>query len=128
VGEAFASAADGLVHQQSLDPELDTKGVLTALFKKIAEIDMDAQSSPEKLKRSGSAARASTLASSPLAFPTDEMQSQLRDYKVLSAEEEQTFNELSRRWFRANLHLRRHTRNRPNKPARPGGRNWSYHV
>jgi hypothetical protein len=47
VGEAFASAADGLVHQQSLDPELDTKGVLTALFKKIAEIDMDAQSSPE---------------------------------------------------------------------------------
>ncbi len=59
VGEAFASAADGLVHQQSLDPELDTKGVLTALFEKVAEIDMDAQSSPEKLKRSGSAARAS---------------------------------------------------------------------
>ncbi len=35
-----------------------------------------------------------TLASSPLVFPTDEMQSQLRDYKVLSAEEEQTWNEL----------------------------------
>ncbi len=60
VGEAFASAADGLVHQQSLDPELDTKGVLTALFEKVAEIDMDAQSSPEELKRSGSAARASS--------------------------------------------------------------------
>lgn len=35
-----------------------------------------------------------SLASSPLVFPTDEMQSQLRDYKVLSAEEEQTWNEL----------------------------------
>jgi AcrR family transcriptional regulator len=39
VGEAFASAADGLVHQQSLDPKLDTKGVLTALFEKVAEIE-----------------------------------------------------------------------------------------
>lgn len=34
------------------------------------------------------------LASSPLVFPTDEMESQLQDYKVLSAEEEQTWNEL----------------------------------
>lgn len=35
-----------------------------------------------------------TLAGSPLVFPTKEMQSQLHDYKVLSAEEEQTWNEL----------------------------------
>jgi spermidine/putrescine transport system substrate-binding protein len=34
------------------------------------------------------------LASSPLVFPTEEMQSQLHDYKVLSAEEEQVWNEL----------------------------------
>lgn len=34
------------------------------------------------------------LASSPLVFPTDEMESQLHDYKVLSAEEEQAWNEL----------------------------------
>lgn len=39
VGEAFASAADGLVHQQSLDPELDTREVLTALFEKVAEME-----------------------------------------------------------------------------------------
>ena len=60
VGEAFASAADGLVHQQSLDPELDTREVLTALFERVAEIESDAQASPEKPKRSGSAARASS--------------------------------------------------------------------
>lgn len=60
VGEAFASAADGLVHQQSLDPELDTKGVLTALFEKVAEIERGPYVSPEKPKKSGSAARASS--------------------------------------------------------------------
>lgn len=60
VGEAFASAADGLVHQQSLDPELDTREVLTALFERVAEIESDAQISPEKPKRSGSAVRASS--------------------------------------------------------------------
>ncbi|MFN2489923.1 MAG: TetR/AcrR family transcriptional regulator [Actinomycetota bacterium] len=36
VGEAFASAADGLVQQQSLDPDLDTHRLLTALFNRIA--------------------------------------------------------------------------------------------
>jgi AcrR family transcriptional regulator len=35
VGEAFASAADGLVQQQSLDPDLDTEGILSGLLERI---------------------------------------------------------------------------------------------
>jgi AcrR family transcriptional regulator len=35
LGQAFASAADGLVQQQSLDPTLDTEGILTAMFEQL---------------------------------------------------------------------------------------------
>jgi hypothetical protein len=35
VGEAFAGAADALVQQQSLDPELPTELMLTELFERV---------------------------------------------------------------------------------------------
>jgi hypothetical protein len=35
VGEAFAAAADALVQQQSLDPELPTELMLTQLFERV---------------------------------------------------------------------------------------------
>jgi AcrR family transcriptional regulator len=35
IGGAFASAADGLVQQQSLDANLDTEGVLWAMFERL---------------------------------------------------------------------------------------------
>jgi AcrR family transcriptional regulator len=35
IGEAFASAADGLVQQQSLDPDVDTEGILSGLLERI---------------------------------------------------------------------------------------------
>lgn len=37
VGEAFASAADGLVQQQSLDPALPTRDILTGLLDRILD-------------------------------------------------------------------------------------------
>ena len=36
IGEAFASAADGLVQQQSLDPAIDTRSLLRALFERVS--------------------------------------------------------------------------------------------
>jgi hypothetical protein len=37
VGEAFASAADGLVQQQSLEPDLPTEQILASLFERIID-------------------------------------------------------------------------------------------
>jgi AcrR family transcriptional regulator len=37
IGETFASAADGLVQQQSLDPTIDTRSLLRALFERVSE-------------------------------------------------------------------------------------------
>ena len=36
IGETFASAADGLVQQQSLDPNIDTRTLLNALFERVS--------------------------------------------------------------------------------------------
>lgn len=36
IGETFASAADGLVQQQSLDPSIDTRSLLRALFERVS--------------------------------------------------------------------------------------------
>lgn len=36
IGETFASAADGLVQQQSLDPDIDTRSLLNALFERVS--------------------------------------------------------------------------------------------
>lgn len=36
IGETFASAADGLVQQQSLDPTIDTRSLLRALFQRVS--------------------------------------------------------------------------------------------
>jgi AcrR family transcriptional regulator len=45
LGEAFASAADGLVQQQSLDPGLPTRRILTRLFERLfADASRDGQS------------------------------------------------------------------------------------
>jgi hypothetical protein len=43
VGEAFAAAADALVQQQSLDPELPTELMLTQLFERVIGRDGAAQ-------------------------------------------------------------------------------------
>jgi AcrR family transcriptional regulator len=37
VGEAFASAADGLVQQQSLDPDLPIREMLTSLYERLVD-------------------------------------------------------------------------------------------
>lgn len=45
LGEAFASAADGLVQQQSLDPGLPTRRILTRMFERLfADAPRDGQS------------------------------------------------------------------------------------
>ena len=36
IGETFASAADGLVQQQTLDPTIDTRSMLRALFERVS--------------------------------------------------------------------------------------------
>lgn len=47
VGDAFASAADGLVQQQCFDPGLDTGPILTALFEGIIHAE-DAAPAPSR--------------------------------------------------------------------------------
>jgi AcrR family transcriptional regulator len=41
VGDAFATAADGLVQQQAFDPDLPTDRILTALFERLVPGDQD---------------------------------------------------------------------------------------
>ncbi|HEX2088818.1 MAG TPA: TetR/AcrR family transcriptional regulator [Actinomycetota bacterium] len=48
VGEAFASAADGLVQQQVLDPALQTEHLLTSLFNRIVAAERDVGTSGQK--------------------------------------------------------------------------------
>lgn len=51
IGEAFASAADGLVQQQSLEPDLATSEILTGLFERIVGSPPPRTAAPPK--RSG---------------------------------------------------------------------------
>lgn len=51
LGEAFASAADGLVQQQSLDPGLPTRRMLTRMFERLVGRDAGARDGQPRRKR-----------------------------------------------------------------------------